>query len=188
MILCPLPAKSRHPDLGTIRFEIDGKRYHYKKMGVAILKKQKFKRIKVILGFEDISMRSHFFISFLVAKKKLQRKLELSTEYNQLHFIFRNIDGNFLAKPLADYFPGQKKHSLRWSRLAKAEKLATGVGVVDNREEEGTLFYVNVQPVYDGDTLIELKGNFHGKIRYSHRYENGFTYVDNGHFYVEIVP
>ena len=185
-ILCfPLLAQQTQ-EIGTISFKIANRKYIYRKKGVAVVKKRKFRRSKIILGFEDLSIRTHFFLSVDLLTARLKNPLALSTDYDKLFLIYRSPQGSYLVKPTVDYLPGRGKHSYKWKYLDKSERLATGVGVVDNREMEGTILYLNLKPIFENEEIRFLKGNFHGKIKFSNETHSELINIEEGSFYVEV--
>ncbi|MEM7180349.1 MAG: hypothetical protein AAF518_05525 [Spirochaetota bacterium] len=175
-------------ETGTISFKIAKRKYTYRKKAIGVIKKGKFRYSKLIIGFEDLSVRTHLFISVELLTARLQKPLELSTDYDKLYFIYRSPQGNYLVKPTVDYLPGRAKHSYKWRQLDKSEKLATGIGVVDNRKLEGTILYLNLKPIFQNEEIRFLKGNFHGKIKFSNGIRSDLINIEEGSFYVAVEP
>jgi len=81
-----------------------------------------------------------------------------------------------------------QKRSPDWTRMTKAQRLATGRGVIRNQGMEGSSFFVKIAPVVKNGAVKAIVGSFSGMASMGkNRYQKGdFVNIMDGQFNIEV--
>jgi len=81
-----------------------------------------------------------------------------------------------------------QKRSPDWTRMTKAQRLATGRGVIRNQGMEGSSFFVKIEPVVKNGLVRAIVGTFSGMSSMGkNRYQKGdFVNIMDGKFNIEV--
>jgi hypothetical protein len=81
-----------------------------------------------------------------------------------------------------------QKRSPNWTKMTKAQRLATGRGIIRNQGMEGSSFFVKIAPVIKNGTVQAITGSFSGMASMGkNRYQNGdFVNIMDGQFNIEV--
>ena len=81
-----------------------------------------------------------------------------------------------------------QKRSPDWTRMTKAQRLATGRGVIRNQGMEGSSFFLKIEPVVKNGLLNAIVGTFSGMASMGkNRYQKGnFVNIMDGEFNIGV--
>jgi hypothetical protein len=81
-----------------------------------------------------------------------------------------------------------EKRSPDWTKMTKAQRLATGRGVIRNQGMEGSSFFVKFEPVVKNGSVQAIVGTFSGMASMGkNRYQKGdFVNIMDGQFNIEV--
>ncbi len=171
--------------VGNVSFLLNEKKVQFFQKVKAIFQKTDGNKWKVIIGFKETHSPTNFFITFTVPESALKNKTPITTKYHNIKFVYRSLDGDYLADKNYIYLPGDTHSSI--GDLRKSQKIATGFGAIENYKSNGTEFILQVEPVYKNGVMVELLGNFFGKVRFSNKSKTEIVSVENGEFRAEVV-
>jgi hypothetical protein len=172
--------------LGNVSFLLNDKKVQFFQKAKAVFQKTDKNKWKVTIGFKERKSPINFFITFTVPESVIKAKTPITTKYHDVKFIYRSVDGDYLADKKYIYFPGDT-HSSSVAELRKSQKIATGVGAIENYKSNGTEFVLQLEPVYKNGVMVELVGTFFGKVRFSDKSKTEIVSLENGEFRAEVV-
>lgn len=171
-------------DIGSASFHLDGKKNRIYNKIQTVASKTKSGKLKLTIGFKEED--SYFFITIKIDEDKIKNREKISSKYHDIKFVYRSVDGDYLVEPSYIYFPGDNKgNSLK--DLRKSQKIATGVGVIENYKMKGTEFIMDIDPNYTKNRLIEIRCNFYGKIKFTTKSDSKIVDLINGELYSTVI-
>jgi len=160
---------------------------------------------RISIGVEDKTQRSEMFIRADVLSWDGNSTRYLQTQTDSLMFMLKHTNGSVFIVPSIQFAkdsgkryvkrirsPGKpvefKKASPDWVRMSKAERLATGRGIIRNQGMEGSSFFVMIQPVVENGNVKAITGTFSGVASMgANRFQKGeFVNIMDGQFNIEV--
>ncbi|MBF0453028.1 MAG: hypothetical protein HQK75_20165 [Candidatus Magnetomorum sp.] len=160
---------------------------------------------RISIGVEDKNQRSEIFIRADVPSWDGNTSKYLQTQTDSLMFMLKHANGSVFIVPSIQFArdsgqryvqrvksPGKpvefRKASPDWVRMTKAERLATGRGIIRNQGMEGSSFFVMIQPVVENGHVKAITGTFSGVASMgANRFQKGdFVNIMDGQFNIEV--
>ncbi len=166
---------------GTVTAVIDGKTLTFS--GAAGLVERRGGIVRFTIALADRGKRVELTISGQCDELEPGVEARLTAEYNEVMMIYKTARGGFTIMPAVTmakdsghrYVPervrgdGRRVHDGRggkqgpeWASMGRAERIASGKGVIRNRRMEGSALYLAVTPAGSGGSFTELRGTFSG--------------------------
>ena len=160
---------------------------------------------RISIGVEDKSQRAEMFIRADLPSWDVNSASYLQTQTNSIMFMLKHTNGSVFIVPSIQFArdsgkryvkrvrtPGNpiefRKASPDWIRMSKAERLATGRGIIRNQGMEGSSFFVMIQPVLENGQVKAITGTFSGVASMGpNRFQKGeFVNIMDGQFNIEV--
>ncbi|MGK5091990.1 hypothetical protein WDW89_08250 [Deltaproteobacteria bacterium TL4] len=163
--------------IGSLQFKIGDQSYSMDKaIGVVT---QEGTQQTITVALSDAEKKIEVAINASVPNASVDRRL--NTEYHDISFLVKTTAISVYVMPevqLAKYSgllyterqgEGRNERFERkapeWVSMTRAQRIATGQGVIRNKTMEGTDFQLNLAPVLLNGKIIELKGTFAGIVK-----------------------
>ena len=192
-------------ELNTLELITPDKTYTFTKV-VAVMRdiNKEIKRIEI--GLSDKDQKAELFFSVFCQIGMEERRQIVNTSAHDIQFIFKSMQGSLVILPPVQ-FPksrnmqyvvksqkatrnGQYSFTRKeadWARMSRAEKLASGKGIIRNRGMEQSSFSLTLKPVVENGKVTEISGSFSGVGAYTgealfNRYKSDQKEVLQGNF------
>lgn len=193
---------------GTVAAVIDGRKLSFAG-AVGTVERTRGGNTRITIALADRTRRVELTIAAECEEIEPEGEMRFTSEYNDVLMVYKTRKGGFTIMPAVRlakdsglrYVPARtrgdgkrvhdgsgKKERPEWSSMDRAERLASGKGVIRNRRMEGSVLYLALTPSGDGGKIAELRGTFSGTAKTGGGIRGGgrFITVQDGRFRVPV--
>jgi hypothetical protein len=187
----------------TVTMKIDGREYRFTGSAAGSATDLGNGTVRLVIGLRDAGRGAMMQISADIPEDRMDEELHLATHFTDITMVYRSPAMKFMIAPSIQmardsgmlYYENAggaaksriRRHEADWKSMGREERIASGKGVIRERQMEGSSLFLVIRPVSSGHGK-EIRGTFSGAaLIYDGTRASRRVIINGGQFRVRMV-